>query len=97
MEAGALDAALRRLDLQTLPGTMFGDLLGQLRSRPDARVRYELEHVVPACRDPSRLDPGTRRLLCALLDAIRSNVAEPSFASGPRHGARPGHAKRLRA
>jgi hypothetical protein len=52
----------------------MGDLLGLLRSSPDARVWHELEHVVPTCPDPDILTSGTRRLLHSLVKAIRSNL-----------------------
>jgi hypothetical protein len=75
MEASALDEALRTLGPPApYQEAMFGDLLGRLRSRPDARVRHELEHVVPTCRDPNYLEPGTRQLLRAVLDVARSAV-----------------------
>jgi hypothetical protein len=53
---------------------MFGELLCRLRSLPDARVRRELEHVVPSCRDTNHLAPGTRQLLRAVLDVACSAV-----------------------
>jgi hypothetical protein len=75
MEAGALDEALHRLGPpDPYQEAMFGDLLARLRSRPDARVRRELEHVVPTCRDPNHLQPGTQQLLRAILDMARSAV-----------------------
>jgi hypothetical protein len=80
MEAGALDAALHNLGPpDPYQEAMFGDLLGRLRSRPDARVRRELEHVVPTCRDPNDLEPGTRQLLRAILDVVRSAVIRGEF------------------
>jgi hypothetical protein len=80
MEAGALDEALRRLGPpDPYQEAMFGDLLARLRSRPDARVRRELEHVVPSCRDPNCLEPGTRQLLRAVLDMARSAVIRGEF------------------
>ena len=82
MEAGALDAALRSLGPpDPYQEAIFGDLLGRLRSRPDARVRRELEHVVPSCRDPNHLEPGTRQLLRAILDMARSAVIRGEFRS----------------
>jgi hypothetical protein len=53
---------------------ILGDLLGLLRRSPNARVRHELEHVVCTCRDPQRLEAGTRLLLHELIEAIRLTV-----------------------
>lgn len=75
MEAGALDKALRSLGPpDPYQEAMFGELLCRLRSLPDARVRRELEHVVPSCRDTNRLAPATRQLLRAVLDVACSVV-----------------------
>lgn len=75
MDAGTVDEAVRRLSPpDPCRQAIFADLLGRWRSRPDARVRHELEHIVPSCRDPNHLAPGTRRLLCTILDAIHSNI-----------------------
>lgn len=75
VNARAVDQAIREL---CPPDPRFeaimGDLLGQLRSSPDARVRHELEHVVATCPDPKILATGTRRLLHRLVEAIRSNM-----------------------
>jgi hypothetical protein len=75
LNADAVDQAIRELGP---PDPHFeaivGDLLGQLRSSPDARVRHELEHVVRSCPDPNILATGTRLLLHRLVEAIRSNM-----------------------
>jgi len=75
LNAHAIDQAICEL---SPPAPHFeaimGDLLGQLRSSPDARVRHELEHVVPSCPDPNILATGTRLLLHRLVEAIRSNM-----------------------
>jgi hypothetical protein len=51
-----------------------GDLLGLLRSAPDARVCHELEHVVLSCPDPDGLSSETRQLLKRLVLAIHANI-----------------------
>jgi hypothetical protein len=71
-----LDRAIRVLGpLDPGAEAIAGDLLGLLRRAPDARVRYELEHVVRSCPDPARLDIGTRQLVHRLIEAIRSTMA----------------------
>ncbi len=75
LSGDALDQAIRQLgppDPQL--EAVLGDLLGLLRSTPDARVRHELEHVVLSCPDPDGLGTGTRELLRGVVDAIRSNI-----------------------
>jgi hypothetical protein len=37
---------------------ILGDLLGRLRSSPDARVRHELKHVVRSCPIRTSSIPG---------------------------------------
>jgi hypothetical protein len=54
---------------------ILGDLLGQMRSQPDARVRYELEHIARSCPDPDRLGTETRLVLRTLVEGIHANVA----------------------
>lgn len=51
-----------------------GDLLGLLRSAPDARVCHELEHVVLSCPDPDGLSAETRMVLRRLVGVIHSNI-----------------------
>jgi hypothetical protein len=82
MEPGTLADVLRYLGPpDPYREAMLGDLLALLRSRPDARVRRELEHVVPSCRDTDHLAPGTRQLLRAILDMARSAVIRGEFRS----------------
>jgi len=75
MNADALDRAIRELGPpDPHHDAILGDLLGCLRSSPDARVRHELEHVVRSCPDRKLLGTGTRLLLQRLVEAIRSNM-----------------------
>lgn len=75
MEGDILDQAICALSPPNPHGeAIAGDLLGLLRSLPDGRLQYELEHVVLSCRDPNVLSTGTRLVLNKLVEETRSNM-----------------------
>jgi hypothetical protein len=74
MDADAISQAVKTLAPPT-DEAIQEELLRRLRSIQRARVSGELELVVPTCRDPSRLQPETQRVLRTLIEAIRSNMA----------------------
>ena len=77
MGGDALEKAVGELvppDLQLDPQhrAVLANLLGTLDSKPGARVRHELEHVVLSCSDLDLLTSETRRMFHELVAAIRS-------------------------
>jgi hypothetical protein len=71
----ALDRAIRYLGPPNPHHeVVYGDLLGLLRTAPEARVRHELEQVVLSCPDPDGLHVGTRQVLRGLVEAIQANA-----------------------
>jgi hypothetical protein len=75
MHGDALDQAVRDLcPWAPYDEAVAADFLRRLRSLPDVRKRYELEHVVFSCPDPKLLAPQTRQMLRDLLEAIRTSV-----------------------
>jgi hypothetical protein len=75
LDAEAIDLAVRTLGTPDRHcGAILWDLLGILRSQAGARIRHELEHVAPSCRDLGSLAPDTRQLFHQLLDVVHTSI-----------------------
>jgi hypothetical protein len=75
MRGEALEQAVRSMGpLDPYFEAITGDLLGLLRSTPDARVCHELENVVLSCPDPDGLSAETRMVLRRLVGVIHANI-----------------------
>ena len=86
MEGDVLDQAIRALSPPNPHvDAILGDLLGLLRSRPEASLPYELEHVVLTCPDPNLLGTGTRLLLNKLVEEARSTMARGELRERVEH------------